>query len=199
MNRILIASTLLLCFATSLHAQAPAEGEQPSLAEVARQNREQKKAKSKIVITDETIAASKGPIPEIKENGTDNSKEIVAAVARFKSTHTAQETEAALHSWYDGEDSQLAYEYGQSQQNWDGSWTRYYGSQDRPPATYQQMQERQLTQARANDVDRRSQAVSTDMRVNLQSRLGKVREGVCALGLNYEWFKIRCSAADCSY
>jgi hypothetical protein len=199
MYRFLFIAALFLCFVGSIVAQAPTENSQPSLAEVARQNREQKKLKSRIVVTDETIAASKGPIPEIRVDATDNSKEIIEAIGRFKASHTVQETESAVRNWYESEDSQLAYEVERGNERDGSSWSRYYGSQDRPPSTAAQSNERQLTQARAYEVDRRSAARSTEIRAHLQTRLGAVRTGISRFGLNYEWFKIRCGNGDCSY
>jgi hypothetical protein len=178
-------------------AQAPAAEAQPSLADVARQNREQKRPKAKIVYTEETLTAAKGPIPEIRADVTDNSEEIVAAIEYFRSKHTAKETETTVKDWYDSEDSKLAYEYSQTEDMYRGSWA--YASEDNYPTTQQQYRERELAANRAYSVKRQSVQESSERKQRLQSRLGKVRTGIRKLGLNYDWFKVRCSNADCSY
>jgi hypothetical protein len=199
MRRFLMLAFLSFCFVGSMASQVPTDDAQPSLAEIARQNREQKKPKSKTVITDETIAASKGPIPEIRVDGTDNSKEIIEDIGRFKAKHTIQETESAVRDWYESEDSQLAYEISNANIQNGSSWARYYGSQDKPPTTAKQSNERALTQARAYEVDRRSAALSGEIRAHLQTRLSAVRTGILRFGLSYDWFKVRCGNGDCSY
>jgi hypothetical protein len=197
MTRFLIATTTVVMFAGSLMAQAPAAAAQPSLAEVARQNREQKRPKAKVVYTEDTLSASKGPIPEIRADATDNSDEIVAAIDYFRSKHTAKETETVVRDWFDGEDSKLAYDYSQTEDMYRGSWP--YTSEDNYPTTPQQYRERELAANRAYSVRRQSVQESNDRRQHLQTRLGKVRTGIRRFGLNYEWFKVRCSNSDCSY
>jgi hypothetical protein len=158
------------------------------------------KGKSKTVITDETIASAKGPIPEINADGPDNSKQIIAAIENYKATHTAKQTEETVRDWYEDEKSQLEYAYQQSASGSDSYyWTHYYGSQDHSPTTQKQAQERQLTEARANAVNQQSLRQSGERKAHLQSRLGFVRTGVLALGLRYDWFKIPCASSDCSY
>ena len=128
----------------------------------------------------------------------DNSGEIVDAIARFKATHTVQETEAAVREWYEGEDSQLAYEYNRSSERSIPAWIQY-GSSDNPPTTYKQYNERMLTQARAEEVNSQTLQQNAERRANLQSRFLKVRTGARGLGLAYDWFKVRCGNSDCRY
>jgi hypothetical protein len=197
MTRFLLVATTVVLFTGLLLAQAPAAEPQPSLADVARQNREQKRPKAKVVFTEDTITASKGPIPEIRADLTDNSDDIVAAIEQFRSKHTAKETETAVRDWYDAEDSQLAYEYAQAEDMYRSSWQ--YSSEDHNMVTPQQYRERELAANRAYSVKRQSVQESTERKQRLQSRLGKVRTGIRKIGLNYEWFKVRCSNADCNY
>jgi hypothetical protein len=180
-----------------LMGQAPAVDERPSLAEAARQNREQKRPKARLVLTDETLAAAKGPIPEIRSDVTDNSEDIVAAIDYYRSKHTVKETEIVVRDWFDSEDSKLAYEYSQTEDIYRGSWP--YASEDNYPTTPQQYRERELAASRAYSVKRQSAQESSERKLRLQSRLNKVRMGIRKFGLNYEWFKVRCSNSDCSY
>jgi hypothetical protein len=199
MTRFLLVAITVVLFVGVLMAQAPAADAQPSLADVARQTRQRNSGKAKTVITEETIAAAKGPIPEINADGVDNSKQIIAAIEQYKATHTPKETEEAVRDWYEGEKSQLEYEYQQSSPGSQSYWTYYYGSQDHSPTTQTQARERQLTEARASAVNQRSMMQSGERRSHIQNRLSLVRAGVLSLGLRYDWFKIPCGYADCSY
>ena len=198
MNRSSFAFILFFGLSSFAMAQAPAANPQPSLADFARQNREQKRVKAKTVVTNDTINTSKAPIPEIRTDSTDNSGDIVASISRFKDSHTAQETEAAVKEWFDGEDSQLAYEYSSTGQRTTPSWARY-GSTDPAPTTYQQYNERMLAQARADELNQQSVQQSAERRENLKNRLLRVRSGIRGFGLAYEWFKVRCGNNDCRY
>ena len=192
---IFLFNGVVICVAQSTNSDA-----QPSLADVARQTREMNKGKSKAVITDETIAASKGPIPEISVDGADNSRQVIAAIENYKATHNPKQTEEAVRDWYEGEKSQLEFSYQQSAAGSDSSyWTHYFGSQDHSPLTPKQAQERQLTEARASAVNQQSLRLNGERRSHLQNRLASVRAGVMALGLRYDWFKIPCANSDCSY
>jgi hypothetical protein len=197
MTRFLLVATTVVLFAGLLLAQVPAAAPQPSLADVARQNREQKRPKAKVVVTEDTITASKGPIPEIRADATDNSDDIVAAIDYFRSKHTAKETETAVRDWFDSEDSKLSYDYSHSEDMYRGSWP--YSPEDRNMVTPQQYRERELAANRAYSVRQQSAQQSSERKQRLQSRLLNVRTGIRKIGLNYEWFKVRCSNADCSY
>lgn len=197
MTRFLLVATTVVVFAGLSLAQAPVADAQPSLAEVARQNREQKRPKARVVFTEETLTAAKGPIPEIRSDGNDNSDEIIAAIDQFRSKHTAKETETAVKDWYDAEDSKLAYEYSQTEDPYRGSWP--YSSEDRNMTTPQQYRERELAAARAYSVKQQSMQQSSERKQSLQSRLNKVRTGIRKFDLNYEWFKVRCGNSNCSY
>lgn len=198
MNRSLFALIFFLGLTSLVLGQAPVGDGQPSLADFARKNREQKRVKAKTVFTNDSINTARGPIPELRTDATDNSSDIVAAISRFKDAHTPQETEAAVKEWFDGEDSQLAYEYSHSGERVAPAWNRY-GSSDHAPTTYQQYNERMLAQARADQLNQQSFQQSAERRANLQSRLLKVRTGIRGLGLTYEWFKVRCGNSDCRY
>lgn len=79
----------------------------PSLGDVARQSSAAHKAadraKPKKVLDNEDLQQGKGPIPDVAILQPENSRQILDAIFLYSTTHTAQETEAAIHEWYDGE------------------------------------------------------------------------------------------------
>ena len=55
----------------------------------------------KKIIDDDDLALHHGPIPRLIIEGSDNTAEIIAAFRRYKQSHTPQQTEQALHDWFD--------------------------------------------------------------------------------------------------
>jgi hypothetical protein len=78
-----------------------------SIAAAARDAKAQK-AKAKKVFTDEDMEATAGPLPRLKMDGPENSDDVVAAIAKYKTDHTPEQTENAVHIWYDRYDDMLA-------------------------------------------------------------------------------------------
>ena len=82
------------------------QSESPSLGDVARQSRAThttEPTKTKHVLEDEDVASHKGPIPEISLTQTSNAQQIIAAIQTYGEKHNDQETEQAVHEWYDDE------------------------------------------------------------------------------------------------
>lgn len=77
------------------------------LAAAARSAKAQKAAKAKKVFTDEDMEATAGPLPHLKMDGAENADEVVAAICEYKTKHTPEQTEEAVHIWYDRYDEML--------------------------------------------------------------------------------------------
>lgn len=78
-----------------------------SIAAAARSTKAQKTGRAKKVITDEDMEAVAGPLPRLKMDGAENADEVVAAIAKYKLDHTPEQTEQAVHVWYDRYDDIL--------------------------------------------------------------------------------------------
>lgn len=63
---------------------------------------------AKKVFTDKDMELQAGPLPRLKRDGAENADDVTAAIAKYKLTHTSQETEDVVHAWYDRYDSELA-------------------------------------------------------------------------------------------
>src|SRR3954465_3018082 len=86
------------------------ESAQDSLGDVARKAKQEKNARpqSKLVVDDDSEPLkNKSPLPELALHGLDNTDQIIRAIEKFRLSHSSEETETALHEWYDGYDQMM--------------------------------------------------------------------------------------------
>jgi hypothetical protein len=164
-----------------------------SLAGAARSAKAQKAAKAKKVFTDEDMEATAGPLPRLKMEGAENADEVVAAISKYKLTHTAEQTEEAVHIWYDRYDQMLAAAIQQNQDvqtlrnaNVSNGYQLCQESQD-----YRQCQSRQMAEQRGAQSDQQEIIKNNNLSVRIQHSFMKVRNGLQMNNLHYTWFKIR--------
>jgi hypothetical protein len=105
-NALILNFCIFLVLSAAVFGQT-SDQPQPSLGDVARQSRAAHKpddpGKTKKVLDNEDLKKGGGPIPEVSLGQQDNTQEIVDAIFTYSKDHTPQETEAAIHQWYDGE------------------------------------------------------------------------------------------------
>ena len=164
-----------------------------SLAAAAKTSKVQKAAKAKKVFTDEDMEATAGPLPRLKMDGAENADEVVAAISKYKLTHTPEQTEAAVHIWYDRYDEMLQAAIRENLDvqtlraaNVSNGYELCMQSQD-----YQQCQNRQMAEQRGARSDQLELAKNNNFTVRIQHSFMKVRNGLQMNNLRYEWFKIR--------
>jgi hypothetical protein len=163
------------------------------LAAAARSSKAQKAAKAKKVFTDEDMEATAGPLPRLKMDGAENADEVVAAIATYKTTHNPEQTEEAVHTWYDRYDEMLQAAIRDNLDvqtlraaNMSNGYELCVQSQD-----YQQCQNRQMAEQRGARNDQQELAKNNHLTVRIQHSFMKVRNGLQMQNLHYEWFKIR--------
>ena len=168
-------------------------GSDASLAAAARDAKAQKAGKAKKVFTDEDMEATAGPLPRLKMDGPENSEEVVAAIAKYKAGHTPEQTENAVHIWYDRYDAMLAAAIQTNldvtvlrQTNYNNGYELCQQSQD-----YQQCNNRQMAELRGARNDQVELTKNNNLEVRVQHAFMNVRNGLTMNGLRYEWFKIR--------
>jgi hypothetical protein len=176
--------------APPLQSSSPNPGS--PLAAAARDTKAQK-AHAKKVFTDEDMEATAGPLPRLKMDGAENANEVVSAIAAFKATHTPQQTEDAVHIWYDRYDEMLAAAIKENldvkvlrDANTSNGYELCQQSQD-----YQQCQNRQMAEQRGARNDQLQITKNTNLEVRIQHAFMKVRNGLMQNSLRYEWFKVR--------
>ncbi len=80
---------------------APVTNDTASLGDFARQQRHGAVRHSKVVVTNDDVLAYRGPLPRAVLSGRSNADEVLDAIWRFGAEHTPEETETAVHDWYD--------------------------------------------------------------------------------------------------
>lgn len=173
-------------------ASSPADTASP-LAAAAHSAKANKAARSKKVITDEDMEVTAGPLPRLKMDGAENADDIVAAITAYKAKHTPEQTENAVHIWYDRYDQMLAAAIQENldmkvlrDANYSNGYELCQQSQD-----YQQCQSRQMSELRGARNDQVQMSVNSNLMVRIQHSFMKVRNGLQMNNLRYDWFKIR--------
>ncbi|MGP0017458.1 MAG: hypothetical protein ACLPHP_02720 [Candidatus Sulfotelmatobacter sp.] len=206
-NLILLSAVLgvaQLATAQNAPASAPAPPPQSSttqssssseapIAAAARDAKAQKAARAKKVFTDEDMEATAGPLPRLKMDGPENGDDVAAAIAKYKADHTPEQTENAVHIWYDRYDDMLAAAIQTNidvtvlrQTNYNNGYELCQQSQD-----YQQCNNRQMAELRGARNDQVELTKNNNLEVRIQHAFMKVRNGLMMNGLRYDWFKIR--------
>jgi len=168
-------------------------GSDISIAAAARSAKAQKAAHAKKVVTDEDMEVMAGPLPRLKMDGPENSDEVVAAIAQYKLTHTPEQTEQAVHIWYDRYDEMLGAAIQENidlqtlrNANMSNGYEICQASQD-----YQKCQSRQMAEFRGARSDQNVMMRNNNLEVRIQHAFMRVRNGLCINNLRYDWFKIR--------
>ncbi|HUM04833.1 MAG TPA: hypothetical protein VLT90_05190 [Terriglobales bacterium] len=165
------------------------------MGEIAKKSKQSAGPKAKAVITDENMKTRRGPIPGISLEGPDNSDEIITAIREFRKNHKPEETEEAVRLWYDEFDSLFATVLDDNtrlvQRKEDRSLTEatggYYGSD----GDYNRAVQRRNSAISQDRDDFRRQRKNGFMVARIQQTFIKVRNDLQAIGLRFEWFKIR--------
>jgi len=165
---------------------------QSSVAAAARDSKAPK-AHAKKVFTDEDMEASAGPLPRLKMDGAENADEVVAAITKYKTTHTAEQTEQAIRIWYDRYDEMLA---AAIQENQDMTVLRNANSSNgyelcQESGDYEKCRNRQMAEQRGARSDQVQMMKNNQLEVRIQHAFMKVRNGLAMTNLRYDWFKIR--------
>jgi hypothetical protein len=172
-------------------SQSPADTDSPLAA--AAHDAKARKEHSKKVFTDDDMEATAGPLPRLKMDGAENADDVVAAISKDKTTHTAEQAVQAVHVWYDRYDQMLAAAIQENQDittlrsaNMSNGYALCQESQD-----YQQCRNRQMAEMRGVQSDQTQVMKNNNLEVRIQHSFMKVRNGLQMNNLRYDWFKIR--------
>ena len=169
-----------------------------SLAGAARKAKAQNTTHAKKVFTDEDMELQAGPLPRLKMDGAENADDVTAAIAKYKLTHTPQQTEDVVRAWYDRYDSELAAAIQANLDttslraaNMNNGYELYQQNQDYED--YQHCLNRQRAEQRGAQHDRTEISSNTNVVIRIQHSFMKIRVGLTQNGLRYDWFKVRTS------
>lgn len=180
---------------------AQTETQPKSLAEIAREAKQQKKEQAKIVLNEDSPGTAKPLIPDVFPGGLDNTDEILKAIEEYRAGHNAKETEEVIHIWFDKHDSMLANAIEENKRIEERDRDRQMGYlpsdvQYRSPEEYQEARRIEII-SRREDYKRKQENGLLSARI--QQTFTKVRSALMGKGMKYEWFKIRCGNGNCSY
>jgi hypothetical protein len=176
-------------------APPPAQGSATAspLAAAASNAKAQKTGHAKKVFTDDDMEANAGPLPRMKMDGPENGDDIVAAITKYKETHTPEQTEQAVRTWYDRYDEMLV---ATIQENRDmatiGSVNMSNGNElCQQSQDYEHCQSRQMADQRGNRTDQTQMMKNSALMMRIQRVFQKVRGSLMMNNLHYSWFKIQ--------
>jgi hypothetical protein len=142
----------------------------------------------------------------IATTGLDNSDDILNAIHEFRRTHDASETERVVHEWFDEQTEVLSSAIDANSRLAQHNQFRMEVAQDESaygygnpydPDSYSKMQQKQITDRRAQRVDARSNRDNWQVIMRIQQTFVKVRTDMFMAHATiqaksaYDWFKIR--------
>ncbi len=207
MQKPLLALILLLPFVGQAFGQS-SDSFAPPLGDVAKKNSTEKKdgaTKAKRVFSDDGTSIRKSPFPTIVLQGTENSLEILTAIHDYRASHSAEETEDAVHEWFDEQSEVLSGAVDANVRMRKHNQLRMEAAQDRAayppnynydPDSATKMNERMTTERWSQRVENRSAQENNEVISRVQQTLIRVRfDVICRPNkikpAAYDWFKIR--------
>jgi len=164
-----------------------------SLADVARENKQEKAKHAKKLITNEDLDAEHGPFPRLDLEGEDNSDEVIRAIGEYHTKHTREEMEQALRDWYEEHDAVLSTairEDNRTRERRDANvYNGYWNCQFTP--SYRNCVIRRQAEMRGAHDDQIAMRQNGFVVGRLQQDLMKIRGAIARYSLQYDWFKIR--------
>lgn len=133
------------------------------------------------------------PLPRLRTDGPENGDEIIAAIGEYKATHSPEETEAAVHAWFDRYDQDLA---AAIQHNLTVSTLREENASNgnemcREGGDYQKCEGRRRAEYIGTRHDQYTMQKNFALETRIQHVFMRVRGGIAMYNLHYRWFKIR--------
>lgn len=168
-------------------------GADQSLGAVARAAKKPDALRAKKVITEDDMDSPANALPRLRMVGAENADEIIAAIGKYKDSHTPAETETAVQAWYERYDEDLA---AAIQQNQTVNTLREENLSNgneicREGGDYQSCENRRRAEYIGARHDQTTISNNTALETRIQHVFMKVRNGIVRYGLHYDWFKVR--------
>ena len=171
-------------------AVAPAADQSASVAAAARSSKKPA-VHAKKIIDDDDMALHHGPIPRLMIEGSDNTAEIIAAIKRYKESHTPQQTEKALHDWFDETNDMLTVTQRESSKLRDLRESNVNNSNElcQDSGDWQQCQRLIVAEARGARSDKSSMNNDFAVGSRIQQAFVNIYNNLMAMGVDYAWFR----------
>jgi hypothetical protein len=159
---------------------------------MAREARTNKTHAAK-VFTDDDMEVHKSPLPVLNLEGDDNTDAILRAIAKYKETHNAEQTEQVVHDWYDEYDAMLASNAREAGMYRSLRESNTYNGYDlcQQSTDYEHCEKRRQSELRGQRMDGLKIRQDMERIGRIQQGLMKIRTGLMTMRLNYAWFKVR--------
>jgi hypothetical protein len=170
-------------------AVAPAADQSASVAAAARSSKKPA-VHAKKIVDDDDMALHHGPIPRLIIEGSDNTAEIIAAIKRYKESHTPQQTEKALHDWFDETNDMLTVTQRESSKLRDLRESNVNNSNElcQDSGDWQQCQRLVVAEARGARSDKNSMNNDFAVGSRIQQAFRNIYNSLTEMGVNYAWF-----------
>ena len=193
---------LAILAAAPLVAGAQETAPPKSLAEMAAQANTRKTDHPAVVWNDDSPASQKPLIPNVWEGDCDNTDAILAAIKGYRQSHTKAETEELIHAWYDKHALMLDRAAEENRRIIRGREDHYESPYDygyMKPGDYQQYYEKQLAASRSAYDDQWRYTQNYQAIYRTETVFGKVKYGIRRMGMDFDWFTLRCGIDYCTY
>lgn len=174
-------------------AAPPSDNSDSSVAAAARKTKAQKTSANAKVFTDEDMDAFSGPLPRLKLEGPDNTGDVMDAISKYRAAHTPEQTEQAIHTWYDRYDQMLVALINQDRNmnairnvNANNTYDLCQESEDPRSCQYSQR-----TSVQSTRYDSTVMMKNSNLERRLQDNLFRISAGLLQSNLLYSWFKLR--------
>lgn len=199
-----LQATLTLTFSLlaglCLHAQDATP--KKSLAEMAAQANPSSAEHARVVLNDDSSLAQKPLFPDVWEGDCDNTDAILAAIKAFRQNHTKVETENEVYKWYEKHALMLNRAADEDRRIRRGRENRYetpYDYDYMNPADYDQYNESRRAASHSAYDDQWRYEQNYQIVYRTETVFQKVRYGLHRMGMDFDWFKIRCGLEYCTY
>jgi hypothetical protein len=170
----------------------PSASADPSVSVAAAARSSKKPAvHAKKIIDDDDLALHQGPIPRLIIEGSDNTAEIIAAFRRYKQSHTPQQTEQALHDWFDETNDLLTVTQREGSKLRDVREANVNNSNElcQDSGDWQQCQKLSVAEARGARSDRTSMNNDFAVGSRIQQAFRNIYNSLIEMGVDYAWFR----------
>jgi hypothetical protein len=176
--------------------RAPSASPQPqeagkSLAEIVKESKKNKTSHAAKLKTEDDL--TKGPFPKLSLDDLDSSDDIVDSIGVFQAKHTKEETEQAIHTWYNEYDAMLEATIRENtrtnERRADSTYNGYWICQNSP--SYETCVNRHQAEMRGAHDDQVAMRGNWAVAGRIQQSFVKVRGSILRYSLSYPWFKIR--------
>lgn len=164
-----------------------------SIAAAARSAKAQKANRATKVFTDDDMEVIAGPLPHLKLDATDNTKEVVDAIVRYRASHKLDETERVVRAWFDRYDQMLAAAIQENQNVMSIRNVNVANAYDmcQESENPQQCKAPQMADIRGARADSNVMLSNSNLITKITQGLLEVRTGLTINNMRYDWFKVR--------